>query len=504
MRELVHDVVRHEVHPFNMTNLLRSRAMTSTRWIRRTAALAVLGVAAVAAVPPSLPGAPSASAVGENLGSGGEYHTTASTRIFDTRNLGINDPSPGPKPTGSAVHVPVLGKAGVPSDASEVLAVAATVTITQPTVRGYAEVYPKGSRPNPPTSLVNYQAGADVANMVILGVGSDGSITILPQSQEGPGTVHVLVDVFGWVSKSAYVDDAGTGARLIPLASPLRFAEFRPNAVNGGQTVEMNVRGSGGIPNDPSVTAVVVNVTVDNRLPASQNTFVSALAEAPAPNTVPSTSTANVPRGLIKANLAIVPVGADGKIRFYNSAGSSYILGDVFGYLQSGQDATTYRGRIVPLQSPYRALDTRLDINGNIPLGFGSLEDWSFWCLANSVNVGGEPVGKQLALLGNVTGTGFDPLASYLPKDTFLTVYPRGPQPNTSNINVFENLDVPNMAMLTYGNSEPLPDFANVVDPYQVRAYNQNGSLHYLLDVFAVVLDDGDPSVPPVGYCGTA
>ncbi len=489
--------------------------MTSKRWIRGVLGIAALATASVGAIPSSIPGAPSVSAA-TGPGAGGEYHTIpVETRIFDSRPTSpIGDPTPGPKVHGQDVHIQVLDKAGVPADPAEVLAIAANITVTGVSNAGFAEVYPKGFRANPQSSLINFRPGADVPNMVIVGVGNDGSITFRPQTPGAAnGSVHVLVDVFGWVSKTGYVDAADTGARLVALGTPVRFLDQRPvgQAVGPGQTIALKIRGSGGVPASENVTGVVINLTADNSQPAfgHQNTFVSALSTPPAG--VPRTSTTNVPAGLVKANLAFVPIGPDGHIHFYNSAGNAQLIVDVFGYLEKGHNEATYAGRIIPLEYPFRAFDTRQNLFGNIPLGFGEQEDWSFWCFADSITVNGQPVNKQSALLGNVTGTLFDRLQPHLPNDTFLKLYPRSPdRPITSNINMYPNMDVPNMAMLAYGDSDALPDFGNAVDPYMVRAYNQNGSLHYILDVFAIVLsDEPAPEVPAPSdpdathdYCG--
>jgi hypothetical protein len=53
-------------------------------------------------------------------------------------------------------------------------------------------------------------------------------------------------------------------------------------------------------------------------------------------------------------------------------------------------------------------------------------------------------------------------------------------QPVASNLNVFEGESVPNMSLLRYGTVG--------TDNYVVQAFNGYGSLHYLLDVYAVIL----------------
>ena len=51
---------------------------------------------------------------------------------------------------------------------------------------------------------------------------------------------------------------------------------------------------------------------------------------------------------------------------------------DVLGYFKSGGDASTNRGRVVPLEAPFRAFDTRLGEFGDAPLQHGSREAVEF------------------------------------------------------------------------------------------------------------------------------
>jgi hypothetical protein len=158
----------------------------------------------------------------------------------------------------------------------------------------------------------------------------------------------------------------------------------------------------------------------------------------------------------------------------------------VLGYLQIPTDAMTTAGRIVPLESPFRVFDTREAAYGNVPLGTRQAENWSFKAFANSVRLNGTPVGTQAALFGNLTGTRLQRRVAWQPVSTYLSMYPGGkPRPFISNINVPEKESVPNMALISYG---AVKNASGVIDPYVAQAFNYNGSLHYLLDVFGVVL----------------
>ena len=61
----------------------------------------------------------------------------------------------------------------------DVLAVVLTVTVTQPTHAGYLSAYPTGFDfgGDDISALITFEAGADVPNLAILGVGPDGTIT---------------------------------------------------------------------------------------------------------------------------------------------------------------------------------------------------------------------------------------------------------------------------------------------------------------------------------------
>jgi hypothetical protein len=188
--------------------------------------------------------------------------------------------------------------------------------------------------------------------------------------------------------------------------------------------------------------------------------------------------------------MAIVPIGPDGRIRVYNHSGQNDVVLDVLGYLKEGGSATGTAGRLIPLDAPFRVFDTRLASFGGVPLAARSAENWSFKKFADSVTLNGTYVGPQSALIGNLTGTQLGRLYPTVPASTFLSMYPGNlkRRPNTSNLNLIEHEDVPNMSMLKYGPVDANTADSVPPDDYVVTAYNHDGSLHYLLDVFAVVL----------------
>ena len=453
------------------------------------AALAAAALVAVAGAPNEISGGTTVEAQSPTLGAGGEYHPVTPSRIFDSRSTG------GARATstqGSTFDVDLLGRGGVPAEAGSVLAVVANVTVADPTAAGFLSISPTGSDAGV-SSLVNFNAGENVPNLAIVGVGAGGKASITLVTPAGAGTANVLVDVFGWISTSGYTDAADTGGRFVPVG-PSRVLDTRSVPVPAGwpsakplgrsEQLTLPIRGANGlVPNSPNVTGVMVNITAANDAPGNTATFVSATPEATPGGVEPTTSVTNVNPGQIKANMAIVPVGPDGSIRLYNSRGATHLIVDVLGYLESGVADTTRAGRVIPLDAPFRVFDTRQAAFGSAPLGFATKEDWSFRAFAESVSLNGTPLGNQSALIGNLTGTDLAPLRAGAAVTTYLTMYPgSGTPPNSSNINVTPGRSVPNMSLLRYGTVG--------TDPYTIAAFNYDGTLHYLLDVYAVVLAD--------------
>jgi len=110
-------------------------------------------------------------------------------RILDTR---IGQGASGPVPSTGTISVQVTGQGGVP--ATGVSAVALNVTVAAPTAAGYITVWPSGT-PQQQTSNLNFQAGQNIPNLVIVPVGADGKIQLFNGSG---GTVQLIADVAGY------------------------------------------------------------------------------------------------------------------------------------------------------------------------------------------------------------------------------------------------------------------------------------------------------------------
>lgn len=457
--------------------------MISTTVFRRGAAL-LLGVTAFGVVPAvtSVSAAP-ATCSADSLCAGGEYFPVAPTRIYNNTSVDAN----------GSVTVPVVAQGGVPADG--VLAVAVNVTVAGAAGNGFASVSPADfSGSGDPTSLINFQySGHTVPNFGIIGVGSTGEIEIDLTTPGRSGNVRVIVDVFGFVATSGFggtdANPLTDGARMRTV-TPERIYDSRSIGTLGDkESVEVAVRGRGGVPSSADVTAVVVNLTGINNQPGNTGTYLTLT-----PEQVPSSlddapsSNGNYPPGITKANLAIVPINDAGSIWVYNRSGNINVALDVVAYLQTSDDEASRSGRIVPLEAPFRSFDTRQAEFGSAKLGFSSWEDWSFDDFANSVQLNGADIGSQAGLFGNLTAVALERLYATQPVTSYLTMNPASSagfpdgEPNNSNLNFAEGGAVANAAVVTYGDKDG--------DDNMVSAYNFDGRTHYFLDVYAVILQD--------------
>jgi hypothetical protein len=499
-----------------MTNALRSAPVRGSRRVLRVAARAATATALVVSatvVGFSLSsddgGRTVAALANATIGAGGEYHALTPLRILDTREANLDVAPFGRKPFQTAssdglFNVPVVDRAGLGpfhdgnGDCADdnVLAVAVTITVVNPTSVGYLEAFGKGEN-HPATSIVNFKPGAVVANTAVLRPGCDGELSVR-LAPAAAATGDVLIDIFGWFSSSSYVNASDPGARLEP-SGPGRIYDSRETAFGAhafgpAEQRELTIWGAKAfdtgaevVVNSSNVVAVLLNVTGVNANPGSANTFVSLLPAPVVPGEQVSTSNLNLVTGQVRSNMAIVPVSADGKIWVYNANGNNHVVVDVMGYFLKNQDPSTSRGRVIPLVAPFRAFDTREAAFADQPLPPAYAEDWSFQDFAQDVKVNGQPLDSgQIGLIGNLTAAALGRQYDWAPTGSYVTAYPTpsggGAQspPLISNLGIKDGETVANLVLLKYG--------SDGTDPYQVRFYNRAGYLDYLLDVTAIVL----------------
>ena len=350
----------------------------------------------------------------------------APTRLLDTRS------SAGPVGSGGSVSVQVAGVAGVPS--SGVTAVALNVTAVAPTASAFVTVYPSGQS-RPQASNLNTTVGITRPNLVVVRLGGDGRVVLYNSA----GSVQLLADLTG------YWTTAGGGSRYVPL-TPARLLDTRTGTgpVGSGQTLLLQVSGRGQVP--PSgATAVVLNLTT---VDATAHGYVTAYQAGQAR---PTASSLNPQPGIATPNLVIVPLGSDGRVALYNSAGSVQLVADVAGYATG---ATTTGSLLTP-STPVRLLDTRTSSG---PVGPGGT------LLLQVAGRAGIPAGVHAVVL-NLTAV--DPTAS-----GFVTAFPSGQtRPTASNLNTVRGQTAPNLVVVKVGADG------------KVALYNSAGSTSLLADL---------------------
>jgi aldose sugar dehydrogenase len=122
---------------------------------------------------------------------GRDFHTVTPCRVLDTRNP--TDPFGGPRlAAGADRNFVVGGRCGVPVTAR---AIAANLTVTEPTNLGYLSVFP-GAGATPIVSSINFRPGQTRANSARLMLGPSGNVIV--RCAMATGGVHFLLDVTGY------------------------------------------------------------------------------------------------------------------------------------------------------------------------------------------------------------------------------------------------------------------------------------------------------------------
>ncbi len=224
-------------------------------------------------------------------------------RVLDTR-IGLGAARLGPQTT---IDLPVAGRSGVPANAA---AVVLNLTATEPTAASYLTAWPSGTV-RPATSNLNVAAGETAANLVVVGVGAGGAVSLFNLA----GGVQVIADVMGWFDSSGGFAALATPSRVLDTRSGTCGFSLGP-----GESRTITVAQGG------SVSAAVLNVIA---VSASANTYLTVW---PAGSTRPTASSVNaVPGEQATSNLVTVGVGAAGQVSLFNLAGTVQVVVDLFG-----------------------------------------------------------------------------------------------------------------------------------------------------------------------------
>lgn len=261
--------------------------------------------------------------------AGDGFTALTPTRILDTRT-GAGGVSGALQP--GQVYSVLLGSA-VPAGARAVVLTATAIT---PPGAGNLRVYPdssgNGATPAPMTSVVNYQPGADVADLIVVSVPADRRIDLA--SFGSPA--NAALDLSGYLT-SGYTPVAPTRILDTRTGTGGIDGALQPAAAPGSPgPYLLAVGGSGPVP--VTAAAVVVTVTaVDPAGPGNLRIFPDGYGYGlssgqPAPNVV----TVNYVPGQASADLALVEVPADGYLDLETFGSATDVTVDVVGYVPTG------------------------------------------------------------------------------------------------------------------------------------------------------------------------
>ena len=381
--------------------------------------------------------------------TGGVYHPLVPWRVLDTRTS-ANTLGPG-----GSVDVVVTGISN-PADSSEtvpstgVQAVVLNVTGIQGTAGTFVTVFPTGAAA-PTVSNLNLPAGAIQANLVVVAVGTNGSITIF----NAQGNLDVAVDIQGYFSAPSGSPSAGTFHSIAPMRAcdtrggNATACSGHPLGTGGWEKVTLS--GAGGVPASHAAAAAF-NLTA---VQGSSGTFLSAVSPDSGdacPSGAPAFSNLNVGAGQILPNRVVVPLGPAQDICVYNSSGTMNFIVDVNGWFGDGGDAP--QGLEFYAISPTRICDTRpgtgTECSGQTLSGGQTLP-------ITVVGAGGLPSSGPQAVVANVTAVAGT-------AGTFFTLFPHGAtQPTASDLNPSPGQIVPNLCIVLLGGSPGAMDLFNAV-----------------------------------------
>lgn len=294
-------------------------------------------------------------------------------------------------------------------------------------------------------------------------------------------TLTGLTNETAYTFKVAAVNSAGTGPQSAasPAVAPSAGARFNALApkrildtregngapaakVGPGGVLDLQVTGWGDVP-ATGVSAVVLTMTVTEPATAGY------LTAFPAGEPLPLASNVTFLAGQTVPNLAVVKVGAGGKVSLYNGgAGAIHVVADVGGWY--GVGGATAGSRYHPL-APSRVLDTRTGLGAILakllPSGVLDLQVGG---------IGGVPATGVTAVVMNVAVT--EPSAP-----GYLTAWPTGEA-------------LPLASSLTFGAGQTTANLAVVkVSPDgRVSFYNGGGGVHVIADIAGWFGTDGEAS----------
>ena len=343
------------------------------------------------------------------LSSDSTLHSLRPNRIVDSR-VGQNASRVAAY---STQHIRVTGLGGVPAGAD---AVSGNFTVTGSNDGGYLTVW-NCSDPKPVVSTLNFRPGETVPNGASVPLNDSGELCVTAST-----AVDLLIDVNGY-----YANTEG-GGRFASVA-PARLMDTRIGVGGSGRLVAgtvtpLAVAGTSGVPSSASMA--VLNVT---SISPDADGYVTVF---PCDGPVPEVSSLNPSPGAARPNIVITPLASNGSVCLFTVTDVDIVV-DITGYV-SGNGSNTFT-----TATPFRLSDTRAartELNAGTSGGLHKGDTMV-------IKVAGQRgiAGDAKAISANITAVGGD-------VPGYLTVWPCGPQPNTSTVNFASGTAVANGAQV--------------------------------------------------------
>lgn len=253
-----------------------------------------------------------------------QYVPVTPARILETRSgqstIDGENQGVGRTAGGEQDFIRVGGRANVPDNAA---AAVINVTAVGAGSNGFVTVHPCVF-PRPNTASLNYVAGVNRANELIVPLDIDGDICIFTRT-----SIHVLVDVVGYIPASATDYTATTPARFLDTRPGQPTIDAQDAGVGkraAGTQYELQITGRNGIP--VGANSVIINVTA---VQAEARGFITV---HPCKISLPLASSLNHVPFVNGGNEIIAKLDVDGKLCLFTSR-ATHLTVDVAGYLTS-------------------------------------------------------------------------------------------------------------------------------------------------------------------------
>ncbi|MCU1346593.1 MAG: hypothetical protein JWL70_2859 [Acidimicrobiia bacterium] len=243
--------------------------------------------------------------------AGTGFTPIAPARRFDSRYGPDPRPARGRVAAGETVTLALAGSAGVSPSARSVLL---NLTAVSPAADGFITAYPC-DQPRPLASNLNPSRGQVVANQVLVPLAANGSVCLYSYS-----TTDLVVDVAGYYGGAGLAFSALGGVRVADTGA----AGIAGLIVQPGRPLRIDLSAQRGIPSD--VRAVSLNL-------ATVSFGDGFLTVYPCDQPRPLASNLNYTPGLVRTNLATVPLAADGSVCIYTYR-PALIVADLVGWYQ--------------------------------------------------------------------------------------------------------------------------------------------------------------------------